>query len=555
MKKFILLLTIVLLGFSNQTQAHHGGGEIKVDYIGGNDYLVSVIFYWRCPDITPDSISVHFESGCGNFSALLPKVGSPIDIPFTCPSEPPDCNGGSLFGKIQKHIYQKQVTLAPCSDWVISWSSNSRNVSNNLFNGDTQDWYYYFAFNSLLSPGNHFPYFTTNPIYYITSGNTFHYNHGAIDPDGDSISYKFVAPMQDSGISCIYSPGYNVQQFMPSNPPVFEDQVTGDVVIHPYMGFIAAYDVEVTEWKNIAGIPTIVSRQIRDSYIYVTYHAADEIPVLSGINPSASAFSANDSTYRIPVIAGDTVDFNIYTHKPVPSELNLTYPKQITGSLLTVSQNNTPNAQGHFHWVPTSSQIVKGPAIFLARIADTVCPYFYYQIYSYSFDVNGLIVFLLPGNNNVNLLLGQSYNITATCTAANTFDWYVDGNLVLSDSIGSYTFLSQDLGPGDHTVGCKAYNSAKSNLKGFEFVNVHVQNLWGIDQAVENDLGIYPNPTNDMLNIKTSIKIESLKLFDPEGRLIQTFPATARQIDVRNLSRGIYILSINNKIFRKIILK
>lgn len=62
-------------------------------------------------------------------------------------------------------------------------------------------------------------------------------------------------------------------------------------------------------------------------------------------------------------------------------------------------------------------------------------------------------------------------------------------------------------------------------------------------EEVLKDLIIYPNPTSDYLNIKTSqIHIENIYIFDLSGKLLLT--TKSKQIDVRALPSATYVISI-----------
>lgn len=70
-----------------------------------------------------------------------------------------------------------------------------------------------------------------------------------------------------------------------------------------------------------------------------------------------------------------------------------------------------------------------------------------------------------------------------------------------------------------------------------------------------SDIMIYPNPTNNVLNVKTTenIKINNLSLIDVLGKTVYT-GKNINQIDVRNFAQGIYILKITseeNKVLSK----
>ena len=81
--------------------------------------------------------------------------------------------------------------------------------------------------------------------------------------------------------------------------------------------------------------------------------------------------------------------------------------------------------------------------------------------------------------------------------------------------------------------------------------NQYVMNLIGDEVAGVNDndlsgVAIYPNPANDVVNIKApaGVTIESVSIFDVLGKETRANVVNG-QINVSNLSRGVYILNIN----------
>jgi uncharacterized delta-60 repeat protein len=61
--------------------------------------------------------------------------------------------------------------------------------------------------------------------------------------------------------------------------------------------------------------------------------------------------------------------------------------------------------------------------------------------------------------------------------------------------------------------------------------------------SLENSLIVYPNPVKEVLNLKieNNIEIKSIKILDLQGKLI--LESSKESIDVRTLSKGIYIIS------------
>ena len=66
---------------------------------------------------------------------------------------------------------------------------------------------------------------------------------------------------------------------------------------------------------------------------------------------------------------------------------------------------------------------------------------------------------------------------------------------------------------------------------------------------------VYPNPANEVLNIATDLEI-TVALYDMSGKLLRS-KVTNKQIDLKNLSKGIYFLQINynGNIYNKKIIK
>ena len=56
-------------------------------------------------------------------------------------------------------------------------------------------------------------------------------------------------------------------------------------------------------------------------------------------------------------------------------------------------------------------------------------------------------------------------------------------------------------------------------------------------------LNVYPNPTSDIINIKTGKTFEFVRITDLLGNLISSIPFR-EQIDVSGLSSGIYTLTL-----------
>ena len=62
----------------------------------------------------------------------------------------------------------------------------------------------------------------------------------------------------------------------------------------------------------------------------------------------------------------------------------------------------------------------------------------------------------------------------------------------------------------------------------------------GVDDILNSDIDIYPNPTDGLINIMTDLKIEKIEVFSIEGKLLKTTMESYILLDVK----GIYFIKI-----------
>ncbi|WP_143884337.1 T9SS type A sorting domain-containing protein [Chryseobacterium binzhouense] len=77
-------------------------------------------------------------------------------------------------------------------------------------------------------------------------------------------------------------------------------------------------------------------------------------------------------------------------------------------------------------------------------------------------------------------------------------------------------------------------------------VNVTASTLGTNDLVISNGFSISPNPTPDILNIKTDSKINAVSVVDMTGRKVDV-KLNGTQVDVRSLPAGTYLINIETK--------
>lgn len=71
----------------------------------------------------------------------------------------------------------------------------------------------------------------------------------------------------------------------------------------------------------------------------------------------------------------------------------------------------------------------------------------------------------------------------------------------------------------------------------------------GVDDVQANSVNVFPNPATDIITIESNYKNATIRLFDLQGRLVfeSQRDATNTSINLDNLTKGVYILSIENE--------
>ena len=116
-----------------------------------------------------------------------------------------------------------------------------------------------------------------------------------------------------------------------------------------------------------------------------------------------------------------------------------------------------------------------------------------------------------------------AFFVRSVCSSTNVSSWSASS---LGCSLASYNWL-QTLSTNNFTL-----NSEKSTLQ------------------------IFPNPTKNIIYIKNKSEIEKIKIFDYLGKEVLTQTQNNNEINIENLSNGIYLIEIhseNGKVYRKFI--
>lgn len=383
MKRYLYSLSLLasfLLATSQELKATHAqGADIVVGHVTGLQYQVAVALYRDCSGITPfTSLTVTASSSCGNTSLVVNLVGVQTEVSPLCPSQLPNstCSGGAQSQPgVEQWLYEGTITLpSPCNDWTFSITECSRNGSvSTLANPAAECLYVAATLDNLTAPVNSSPVFSTLPVPYVCVNQPYTYNHGAVDPDGDSLVYSLVDALDGAGNPVLYNAGFSGTNPMTSSPAVTINSLNGNILINPTAIEVAVFAVLVEEYRN--GV--LIGSTIRDIQITVLNCTNASTVIHPITNVSGGVLTGPSS---IEVCPGTPLSFDIPGSDPndgLGDSVYVDWNNGIAGAIF-VPDADIDTVTGSFSWTPTLADV--GFNSFTVNVSDNGCPILAAQI-------------------------------------------------------------------------------------------------------------------------------------------------------------------------------
>jgi gliding motility-associated-like protein len=475
----LLPVLLMTLGLAPQAKASHiMGADMSYTCIGACTVRVELRAYRDCagsdaisPPTTPWSLVTPLPPGCagGLPTALGPWTVEVInEVTPICPGAVTCCDfpafacpAGTLKG-VEEYYWSRDYNICGATSagciFRFVWSTCCRNDDiDAISTPGAASMYVGSTTLNLTLPGcNSSPQFANPPVPYLCAGQPFTFNQGAIDLDGDSLSYV-LGPCYDTGptdpVSYIVGAGYSATAPLGPTWSVSINPATGDVTILPTpgaAGITGVMCVYVQEWR--AGV--LINTIVRDMQITVIACPGNVIPTSAGVTAVSGATVIGP--WEVTTCAGTSISFQIPSNDPDAGQLQTMYWNETLSGLggtfveLTTSIPDSfvaVNPTGFFSWTPTTPGIYT----FLVTIRDNACP------------INGQAQYTIT----INVLGGlPAANATATPTACldvdffadpgpgstgpYTYSWTGDGNLDLNPGITTGSFSHTYPGPGTY---------------------------------------------------------------------------------------------------------
>lgn len=210
MMKQLLSLLILLVGFPLSSWAtHNRSGEMTYRQIGPNEIELTITTYTKVspPSDQADRSELNVNWGDGTPTEQVFRVSATM-----------------VFNDIQEnvyvgvHSYPGATTTTP---YVVSMQDPNRNDRIlNINNGNSIGVAFYlqtevFIFNSAFFGYNSSPILLEKPVDFGVVNQVFQHTPNGFDPDGDSVAYELITPMQDRNSNV---PGYEPVSDVPVDP-------------------------------------------------------------------------------------------------------------------------------------------------------------------------------------------------------------------------------------------------------------------------------------------------------------------------------------------------
>lgn len=461
--KTLLLIAFVLCIVAAKAN-HISASTISYSCLGNDQYEITVNVYRDCSGISvANSVSVKTVSSCGvNF--LLCSLDTIVDISQVCSTVVSDCAGGSQPG-LELCIYKGILQLnAGCRFNSIIYADCCRGVSNNL-KDESPPSLEFVAIATLDSSAaycNRSPFFTSThaPAFFV--GRPAAFNIGAIDEDGDSLSFSLVAPMDQQGNALEYQDNYTNLNPLPTVSGFNFNKLTGQILFTPSQQGVFVVNIKVNEYRDGVFIGSIIS----DFQIKVIA-ANNNTPLIDTCILPANVMGAVDvSCNLIKLCSGGqfrlTVGIKDINIQPLNVITNIAY--SLPGATLSIVQAGSDSVTAIVTWTPNITDI--GFHYFTIQASDNSCPVKGVSIVTYIIHVQKSAY---VGIDRVYCLFGEP--VTVTAAAGAHYSWLPTTGIVNANNDSSIVQLAPTV-----TTNYIVYSAQQNNCSSTDTITVSIVN-------------------------------------------------------------------------------
>lgn len=392
---YFLTICCIFLFTTASKASHIVGADLYYTWITGNQYKITFVAYGDCGPASSGAFSalptgtprICVYDGSTNVTSMLLSIQAPsagVEITPVCPADSlnTQCHSSaSTIPGIKKFVYSALYTVPYASaNWKFiftgymgSTSAGRAAALTNINSGSIMS--LTATLNNLTAPNSN-PILTILPVPFFCQSTDDNYNPGAVDADGDSLTFSLVTPTDYTGGTCsstlpfcTYLSSYPYSATNPIHTlsgAVTFDANTGQISFHPDITQRSVVVYKIEEYRNNILVGTM-QREMSFTVLPCT------TPAPTGSMSSASNGTVDDSTHFHICSGNGPFDISFSTFSSDPT-LNITVSNTGVppGCTFTVVNNGTPNPVATVSW--NSTGVTPGTYTFFVNFRDNACP-------------------------------------------------------------------------------------------------------------------------------------------------------------------------------------
>lgn len=375
----------VLLGFASRAN-HIAGMQLYYEHVSGNTYRVYVVAIGDCgiasPSLTTATPAICLFNGSTYLrSKNLPAFGAGTEITPVCATTLTTCSGGTVNG-YKKYVTSDTFQLSGTSAlWRFVFnggmgaSSAGRVTGLSNLSGAVTVIRLVDTLNNLTVASNSSPTISSPFTPFFCQSNIDNFNPGAIDAEGDNLSYStfqglvagFSCASSDGGGTYTYASGYSASAPLGASASSWTfDPITGQITFVPIAAgkYVVDYNIRETRGGIFVG-----NSMLELNFIIQACSAA---PPSGYISSSTGAGTITDSTHYSICENSGAYSFHVLGTSPGGFNVHMTASGLPAGSTFSVASDSTAAPDGTFTW--TSTGITPGTYTFYVSYKDDQCP-------------------------------------------------------------------------------------------------------------------------------------------------------------------------------------
>lgn len=374
---FLLVLTT-----SNAQSSHLWGGSITYTCLGNNTYQVIHTGYKGCGSSAALSDNFTLTSViCGQ------QINSGIRTSLSTTGITPICQAAlgnnTCLGGIQQ-IRAEFLTYIPpnCPDWTFQ-SSNSARISVSNLAAPSSGVGNISTLNTMGGLCNSSPIFNSPLVPFICDQEPFCFVPDAIDPDGDSLVFSLVLPLDFDFTPLSYSAPFSTSYpINTTSGSILFDSTNGNLCFTPSGIQNTVIAMQVEEFRN--GV--LVGSVLHD-FTFLVMSCSNQFPILPGGALNAVVNGTALDSNSIVACAGIPLSFQAVFTDADPAD-SLSILSNITNTLpgASLQLTGTNPLTVNFSWVPGNNDLGFHP--FYVEVLDNQCTIIGRR--TYLFDINVL---------------------------------------------------------------------------------------------------------------------------------------------------------------------